>query len=552
MTVASPVTVSFLGGLNDIGRNCATIECDGRMIVLDCGILFPDPDSPGVDQILPDLSHIEANADRIDAVVLTHGHEDHIGAVAALSRITRAPMYGSPFTLALVRGKLEETGLVDRNELIAVHDNDRRRLGPVEAEFLPITHSIPWGFATAFHTPQGVILHTGDYKLDPTPIDDRVSALERFRELRVRLLLSDSTNSISEGHTPSERTVGVTLDEVVAARPDRRIIAGCFSSHVHRIQQLVGAAVATDRVVVPTGFSLRRNVGIARELGILDLDDEHLADAEQLDELDPARTMILSTGSQGEPQAGLPTMARGQHKFVTVTDRDTIVFSSHPIPGNEWAINKTIDGLIRRGAEIVTSSELHLHVSGHARRGEIRDLLAAAQPEFMVPVHGEFRHLTTQAALAVQTGIPEDNVLVALDGDQVVLSDKGIRLGAGVPGAYRRVHGSIDDITDSLLADRLILGREGVVLTIVGVDLEDRALTQTPVVVSRGWIDDELSGDLLMECADEVGVEVDRVLGDPTAELAAVERAVRRTTGRFVSDRTRRRPMVVPVVLTGD
>jgi ribonuclease J len=545
-----PVTVSFLGGLGDIGRNCATLEHEGRIVVLDCGVLFPDPDTPGVEATLPDLTYLRDRADDVEAVVFTHGHEDHIGAAVHLARIVDAPMYGSPFTLGLVRSKLEEAGLAEDAELIEVRDGETHEVGPFRAEFLPITHSIPWGFATAFHTPQGIILHSGDYKIDPTPIDDRVSALARIGDIDVRLLLSDSTNTFDEGITPSERTVGVVLEEIIASRPDRRIIAGCFSSHIHRIQQLVEAAIAHDRVVVPTGYSLRRNVALARELGLLELDDEHLADAELLHHFEPSQVLVLSTGSQGEQLAGLNLMARGDHKFVTIGPEDTVVLSSHPIPGNEFNINKVIDGLVRRGAEVVTSAQLPVHVSGHARRGEIRQLLGAAAPKWFVPVHGEFRHLTHQAELAVECGVEDDHVLVAVDGDQVVLGDDGLTFGRGVPGAYHHVHGTIDDVTEGLLAERLILGREGVVFVIAGVDLEERTVTVPPRLVTRGWITENLSGHLLDDGAAEIGVELDRILGEPDADLGAVERVVRRTTGRFVNDRTRRRPMIVPVVLT--
>ncbi|MFV1990374.1 MAG: ribonuclease J, partial [Acidimicrobiales bacterium] len=303
------VKVSFLGGLSDIGRNCATVESNDRIVVLDCGIMFPTPHTPGIDTVLPDLRYIERNADRVEAVVFSHGHEDHIGGVVPLRRIVNVPMYGSEFTLGLVKSKLEEAGLLDDSDLRVVLDNDRVPVGPFECEFLPITHSIPDGFATVFHTAQGLILHSGDYKLDPTPVDGRVSDLERIAELSrdpgFRLLMADSTNVEDEGFTASELTVGAALREVIHARPDQRIIAGCFSSHIHRIQQLCEIAIEEDRVIIPVGRSLRRNLGIARGMGVLQIDDRHFAEPEDMYRYEPGAIMVLSTGSQGEFRAGL-------------------------------------------------------------------------------------------------------------------------------------------------------------------------------------------------------------------------------------------------------
>jgi ribonuclease J len=548
-----PVSVTFLGGLGDIGRNCAVLEHDDRMVVLDCGVLFAGPAEPGVDAVLPDLGWLEERADRVEAVVFTHGHEDHIGAAVHLARIVDVPMYGSPFTLALVRHKLEEAGLGDGREYREVRDGDQRRVGPFRAEFLPITHSIPWGFATAFRTPQGIILHSGDYKLDPDPVDGRLSDLARIDQLAddpgIRLLLADSTNSLDEGESGDERSVGKVLRQIVDDRPDRRIIVACFSSHIHRVQQAVEAAMSNDRVVAPVGRSLERNVRIARELGLLDLPDDHLIDAEQVESLDPGDVMVLTTGSQGEEMAGLALMARGSHRSIGVTDRDTVVFSSTPIPGNEHAIDLVVDGLVRHGVEIVDHRQLPVHVSGHARRGEIRTLLRHARPEWFVPVHGEYRHLLTQAELARETGVAGERALVAVDGDRVVLDDDGLTLERAGEGTYRYVHGSIDDITDSLLQERQILGREGEVTIVVVIDADRRELVAPPRLVTRGWVDRSLSAALLGECEGELATDLERALHAGTNEPSDLERLARRTVGRFVSDRTRRRPMLVPAIL---
>lgn len=551
--MSETVSVTFLGGLGDIGRNCAVLEHAGRMVVLDCGVLFAGPNEPGVDSVLPDLGWLEPHADQVEAVVFTHGHEDHIGAAVHLARIVDAPMYGSPFTLALVRHKLEEAGLGRGRVYREVRDGERHPVGPFDAEFIPITHSIPWGFATAFHTPQGVILHSGDYKLDADPVDGRLSDLARIDELAtdpgIRLLLADSTNSLDEGESGDERSVGKVLRQIVDERDGRRIVMACFSSHIHRVQQAVEAAMANDRVVAPVGRSLERNVRIARELDLLDLPDAHLISPDEVHALEPGQVMVLTTGSQGEYLAGLGLMARGEHRSISVGDDDTVVFSSTPIPGNEHAIDAVVDGLVRRGVEIVDHRQLPVHVSGHARRGEIRTLLRHARPEWFVPVHGEYRHLLTQAELATDTGVAGEKAVVVTDGDRVVLDDAGMTVQRVGEGAYRYLHGALDDVTESLLQERLVLGREGEVTIVVVVDGDRRELVTPPRLVSRGWVDRGLSAEVVRECEAELAAEVERALHAGTNQPSDIEKVARRTVGRFVSDRTRRRPMLVPVVL---
>lgn len=548
----SSVSVTFLGGLGDIGRNCAVIEQDGRAVVLDCGVLFASPDEPGIDVILPDLTWLEERADTVDGVVISHGHEDHVGGIVELARIVDAPIYGSPFTLALARNKLDRAGIVDGRQMVEVHDGQRISVGPFDAEFLPITHSIPFGFATAFHTAQGIILHSGDYKLDSDPLDGRVSDLGRIDELAsdpgVRLLLADSTNALDEGETGSERAVGDVVKQIVADRPDRRIILGCFSSHIHRVQSAVEAALATDRVVVPIGRSLQRNVNIARDLGILEIDDDHLAVPDQLDDLEPHRTMILSTGSQGEELAGLALMAKGEHRHVSLVSTDTVVFSSTPIPGNEHAISRVVDGMVRKGVEIVDHKAFPVHVSGHARRGEIRVLFDHARPEWFVPVHGEYRHLQAQAELAVESGVAADRVLVVTDGEQVRLDGDGLSVARVGDGNYMYVHGSVDDITSSVLTERRVIGREGVIVISAVVDADRLELVAGPTISTRGWVDRSLSAEIVATCEAAAKAELERVLLTGTDKPGDIEKVMRRAVGGQVSDLTRRRPMLVPAL----
>lgn len=515
--------------------------------------MFPTPDTPGIDSILPDLRYIEQNVDRVEAVIFSHGHEDHIGGVVPLRRILNVPMYGSKFTLGLVRAKLDEAGLLADSDLRVVADNERHSVGPFECEFLPITHSIPSGFATVFYTSQGAVLHSGDYKIDPTPIDDRVSDLGRIAEISadpgIRLLLADSTNSEDDGFTPSEKTVGKALREVIEARPDRRIIAGCFSSHIHRIQQLCEIAIETDRVVVPVGRSLRRNLEIARTVGVLDVDDEHFAEPEDLYRFEPGQVMVLSTGSQGEFRAGLQLMGAGEHKFVKINPMDTVVLSSHPIPGNEYNINKLIDGVSRQGGEIVQSRDFGIHVSGHARRGEIAQLIEAASPQNFVPVHGEYRHLTRQARFADELGIASENIHVALDGDQILLQDDRVSRTGSVPSGYRYVHGPVDDMTPALLKERKLLGGDGFVSITVAINVESRMVLAGPHIETRGFISLPESQAILDEIMAEVSKDLNRVMRAGTTDSHDIERAMRRAAGRMVGDMTRRRPMIVPTVI---
>ena len=393
--------------MGEIGRNCAALEIDGRLLLLDCGLMFPDLEMPGIDLVLPDFRWLVENADRVVGCILTHGHEDHAGGLSFLLRQLSFPIYGSRLSLGLARNRIGEAGVLANTDLIPVADGERRMIGPFDVEFIPVTHSVPHGFATAFHTPQGVILHSGDFKLDLTPVDGRLTDLARIGALAdgpgIRLLLSDSTNAEEPGHTASESSVGVVLRGLFERHPDRRIVVACFASHLHRIQQVANAAVATGRIIATLGRSMATNVALARELGVLRIPDACLTDIEHVGDLDPSRVCVISTGSQGEPMSALALMAAGENKWLKIGRDDVVILSSHAIPGNEGAVAKVIDGLYRLGAEVIHSGLADVHVSGHGMRGELQTMLAVARPEYFVPVHGEFRHLTHHARLAVTT-----------------------------------------------------------------------------------------------------------------------------------------------------
>src|SRR3954447_18862366 len=395
-SVPDPVRVVFLGGLGEIGRNCAVLEQGDRLLLLDCGLMFPEVDMPGVDLVLPDFTFLRENTDRIEACLLTHGHEDHVGALSFLLREASFPVYGSRLTLGLARNRIEEAGLLDRTEVIPLVDGERRRVGPFDFEVVPVTHSVPHGFATAFYTPQGVVVHSGDFKLDLTPVDGRVTDLGRIGAIAdehgIRLLLADSTNAEEPGHTKSERSVGRVLRDLFAAHTGKRIVTACFASHLHRIQQIADAAVASGRTIATLGRSMGKNVALAREMGLLYIPEDRLVDIEKIGDFDPADVCVISTGSQGEPLSALSLMAAGENKWLKVGEGDTVILSSHAIPGNEAAVGKVIDGLMRLGCEVIHSGLADVHVSGHAMQGELKTLLSTAHPEYFIPVHGEFRH----------------------------------------------------------------------------------------------------------------------------------------------------------------
>jgi ribonuclease J len=551
--MAENVRIVFLGGLGEIGRNCAIIEHSGRMIVLDCGVMFPNPEMPGVDLVLPDFSYLKENASRVDGIILTHGHEDHTGGLGFLLREISAPVFGSALTLGLARSRVDEAGLSSRAQLIPVTDGERRKIGVFDVEFIPVTHSVPHGFATAFHTPQGVILHSGDFKLDMTPVDDRRTDLARIGALAdgegIRLLLADSTNAEEPGHTRSERSVGETLRQIFSDKRERRIVVACFASHVHRIQQLADAAVANNRKIALLGRSMLRNIGLARELGLLTIPESAIIDVERVDDYAPGDVCVLSTGSQGEPMSALTLLAAGENRHFSIREGDVVVLSSHAIPGNEWAVGKVMDGLARRGAEVIHSGIAHVHESGHAKQGELATLHAVSRPKCFIPVHGEYRHLLRHARLAIEMGADEREVLLCEDGDAVKLTDEGIDFDGEVPAGYLYVDGVVGDVGTGVLRDRRVLAEEGVVVVVLTIDSHSGEIITGPEIISRGWVHAPEAEALIEDARNAVVKAVGEVVGGGAMDADSVRRAARRAVGRLVSDRTRRRPMIVPVVM---
>ncbi len=552
--MAAPVTITYLGGLGEIGRNCMVLECEDQLLMLDCGLMFPELEHLGIDLILPDFTWLRENSDRIIGCIATHGHEDHVGGLSYLLREMSFPVYGSALTLGLARNRIEEAGLLSKTELIPVTDGERRKIGPFDVEFIPVTHSVPHGFATAFHTPQGVIMHTGDWKLDLTPVDGRLTDLARMGSISydtgVRLLMGDSTNADAHGHSRSETSVGAVLYDLFHAHEGRRIVIACFASHIHRVQQIADAAIGFGRKVATLGLSMKKNVRLAREMGLLNIPESSLVDIEDIGDLPDGSVCVICTGSQGEPMSALTRMANNENRWITIGEGDTVILSSHPIPGNEMSVTKVIDGIVRLGARVVHSGIEDVHATGHAKQEELKTLLSVVAPQWFVPVHGEYRHLVTHAELAQTMGVPKERTIVCEDGDQIVIDDDGVRISGQVPAGYLYVDGIVGDVGQGVLRDRRVLAEEGVVVVVVSVAIEDGAILTGPEIITRGWVYAPEAEALLDECADVVRQAIKDLFagaGDP--DLDALQRAVRRAAGRFVNDRTKRKPMIVPVVM---
>jgi ribonuclease J len=549
----SAVTITFLGGLGEIGRNCCAIEVDGDMVLIDFGLMFPGPDMPGIDLVLPDFSYIVDNADKLRAVVLTHGHEDHVGGLAFLLREVSVPLYGSGLTLGLARNRIEEAGLLGRTSFNKVDDGGSITIGSMTIEFIPITHSVPSGNAIAFHTPQGIVLHSGDFKIDNTPVDGRRSDLARLGHLShsrgIRLLLADSTNADESGWSTSESEVGRVLYDLFHEHEGRRLIVACFSSHIHRVQQIADAAIEQGRVVASLGLSMKRNIRMARDMGLLDIPASKLVDIEELDGYEPDQVCVICTGSQGEPMSALALMAANQNRWLKVGDNDTVILSSSPIPGNEHNVSKVINGLSRLGSEVVHTGIADVHATGHAQAEELRLYHSLVQPEWFTPVHGEYRQLIAHARIAEDIGINPDHVVVCEDGDQIILDDRGVRRGSRVSAGYVYVDGIVGDVGRGVLRDRRVLAEEGVVVVIVAVDVHGGTVVTKPEIITRGWVYAPEAEDLLEEGAEVVRAELLEALQQGATDVETLQQRIRRSAGRFVSERTRRRPMIVPVVM---
>ncbi|WIY01760.1 ribonuclease J [Amycolatopsis mongoliensis] len=545
---AGALRVVALGGIGEVGRNMTVFEYAGRLLIVDCGVLFPEDDQPGVDLILPDFRAIEDRLDDIEGLVLTHGHEDHIGAVPFLLRLRPdLPIYGSKFTNALLAAKAKEHR--QRPKLIQVREGERRDVGVFNLEFFAVNHSIPDALAVAIRTPAGVVLHTGDIKLDQLPLDGRLTDLAGFSRLGdegVDLFCVDSTNAEVPGFVMPERDIGPVLDDVIR-RVDQRVIVACFASHVHRVQQVLDAAQRHGRRIAFVGRSMVRNMGIAAELGLLNVPDGLLVDLDQASTLPESKVLFVSTGSQGEPLSALSRMARGEHRQISIRAGDTVVLASSMIPGNETAVFGVVNGLTRLGANVVHQGNAKVHVSGHASAGELLYLYNAVRPSNVMPVHGEWKHLRANGELAIRTGVAPDNVVIAEDGVVVDLVDgKASRTGR-VEVGHVYVDGlSVGDVGESTLSDRLVLGEGGFISISVAVDSSTGRPVSSPTVSGRGFSDDPKALDAVVPLVE---MELARTESEGITDTHRIAQAVRRVVGRWVADTYRRRPMIVPTVI---
>jgi ribonuclease J len=541
--------VVFLGGLGEIGRNMLAVECDGRILVIDVGLSFPGDDMLGVDLVLPDFSYIVERAHQCEAVVLTHGHEDHVGALSWFLKDVDVPVYGTPLTLGIARRRLDEAAV--QATLIEIEAPGSRRLGPFDCEFITVSHSIPDAIALAVTTRHGRILYTSDFKIDESPINGRITDLASFARLGdagVDLLLSDSTNAEEAGHTPSESVVGLTLQRIFAAA-HQKIVVACFASNLHRIQQVCERAEEIGRRVAIVGRSMVANVEVGRELGHVHVKDETLVDIEAIDQFDPGELVIICTGSQGEPLSALALIAAGEHKWVRLQAGDTVILSASAIPGNEVAVHRVINELYRAGADVYHSEQSSVHVSGHAAADELTRMIEIVGPRFFAPVHGEYRQLATHSKLARRAGVDSKRTFIVEDGDVLELKEGHVQRGDRVHAGLVLVDGlGVGDVGPIILRDRRHLAEDGVLICLVTIDARTGDVLAGPDLISRGFVFVEESRDLLDDAADRVADALASLGKDQVTDWTAIKRVCRRALGEFVWSRTRRRPMILPLV----
>ncbi len=539
------VRVSFLGGLGDIGRNCAMVDIDGRLALIDCGLMFPEEDMLGVDLVLPDFSAVFARADDVECVILTHGHEDHVGSLSYFLEQVNVPVFGTPLAVAFARSRLEEAGI--EADLRPTETNVWTEHGAFRFMLIPVSHSIPQGAGIALDTPEGIIVHSGDFKLDPTPIDGVPTDLPEFAALGregVRLLLADSTNAEVPGFVPSESSLAQPLYEIVVETTGR-IVAACFASHIHRVQQIVDAAVDAGRYVGFMGRSMVRNVPTAEELGLIDIPADSILPIEELLRLPPEQTAIVSTGSQGEPFAALSLMAAGEHRWVKIEEGDTVIISARPIPGNETKVSRVINGLLRLGAKVYHGNNATVHVSGHGAREELKTFINVVRPQAFVPVHGEFRHLRAHADLATEMRVPE--VFLCSDGDAVVLEGGRARHEPDVmPAGHVFVDGlEVAGSVQGVIRDRRHLAEDGVVVVTLAVDTRTGELVQGPDLESHGFMDDPAA--VFQMAASAITDEWESMKAP--LEVEQVRRHVKGAVNRVTRAETGRKAVVIVVVL---
>lgn len=546
------VKIAFLGGLNEVGKNMTLYEYENEMILVDCGLAFPEPDMLGVDLVIPDFTYVEENADKVKGIFITHGHEDHIGGLAYLLRRVNIPVYGTKLTIGLIEGKLREHKMLDTVELNVIKPKDKIKLGNFEIEAIHVNHSIPDAIALAISTPAGLILQTGDFKIDTTPIDGDVIDLARIAKLGekgVLALLSDSTNAQRPGYTSSERTVGESFERLFQKADGKRLIVATFASNIHRVQQIIDVAASVGRKVALSGRSLENVVETASKLGYLNVPEGILVSIDMVSRYPHDKLVIITTGSQGEPMSALYRMAFSEHRRVEIGTGDYVIISATPIPGNEKTVGKVVDELLKRGAEVVYEKMYDVHVSGHACQEELRLIMSLAKPKFFIPVHGEQKHLRKHAQLAESMGIQSGNIFIADNGRQVELTKRKITALENVPAGKVFVDGyGVGDVGSAVIRERKRLAEDGLMIINLVIEKDTGMLVAGPDVVSRGFVYVRDSEELISEVKLVAQIVVDECIHDGNIEWGTIRNRIRDDISRLLYDRTKRSPMVLPII----
>ncbi|HPU66686.1 MAG TPA: ribonuclease J [Clostridiales bacterium] len=548
-----PVKIAFLGGLNEIGKNMTLIEYDDDIIIIDCGLAFPDSDMLGVDLVIPDFTYVERNADKLKGVLITHGHEDHIGGLAFLLKTVKVPVYATKLSIGLIEGKLKEHKILEDAKLNVIKPGQKFKLGKFEIEAIHVNHSIPDSVSYAIKCDAGTILHTGDFKIDTTPIDGEVIDLSRFAELGkegVLCMLSDSTNAEREGYSASESKVGDSFGNLFSKAGKRRLIIATFASNIHRIQQIIDVAHKTGRKVALSGRSIEYVVKISTELGYLNIPEGLLIGIEKINNYNDDQLVIITTGSQGEPMSALTRMAMSEHRKVDIGANDYVIISATPIPGNEKTVSKVINELIKLGAEVIYEKMHEVHVSGHAYQEELKLMMALVKPKYFIPIHGEQKHLRKHAALAELIGIPSENIVIADIGSQVEFLGDSMRVSTGIPAGRVFVDGyGVGDVGSIVLRDRKLLSQDGIIVISFVIDSVSREIISPPEITSRGFVYVRESEQLFSAASEQALHIAQRVLDNDSYDLNAVRTRVRDDIAKFMYEKTKRSPMVLPVIL---
>jgi ribonuclease J len=545
--------IASLGGLQEIGKNMTVFEYGDDIVVIDAGMGFPDEEMPGVDLVIPDISYLVKNAEKIRGILITHGHEDHIGAIPYVLSQINVPVYGTRLSLGIIEGKLDENPPPYEPELYTVEAGDILNLGVFKAEFINVNHSIADACAISLKTPVGVVFHTGDFKLDVSPIDGKMMDITRMGEIGkagVELLLCESTNAERAGYTPSERTVGYSFEKIFSQYEDRRLIITTFSSNVHRVQQIINTAHKHKRKVCVIGRSMVNVIGAAAELGYMDLPDGVLIDPSEIKRFRPEEITLITTGSQGEPMSALYRIAFGEHDKVKLSSSDVVVMSSSAIPGNEKLVGKIINALVRQGVKVVNDSSDEVHVSGHACREEIKLVMALLKPKYYMPIHGEDRHLFAGKEIAEFMGIPKENIFISEVGKVLELDKRGARFAGTIPSGKVMVDGSgVGDIGSVVLRDRKHLSEDGLVVVVCTVDIKERLLMSGPDIVSRGFVYVKESEELMRGAKEVAGAAVERALNKRGCDYTYLKTVIKDDLAKYIYKETKRKPMILPVIM---